>query len=73
MIRLTMKPAPPVTRYNFEPLVIISESDDDCMERIIFYFKICGGCSMIMGFEEYEIQKALYNSWIWMVWTHCNK
>lgn len=23
MIRLTMKPAPPVTRYTFEPLVII--------------------------------------------------
>ena len=35
-----MNPAPPVIRYNFEPLVIIS--DEDCMERMIFYFNICG-------------------------------
>ena len=60
MIRLTMKPAPPVTRYTFEPLVIIS--DEDCMERMILYFKICG--EMFVGFEIYETQKGLFNSWI---------
>lgn len=47
-----MKPPPPVIRYIFEPLVTISESDEDCMERIILYFKICGGC--LWGFEKYE-------------------
>ena len=40
MIRLTMKPAPPVTRYIFESLVIIR--DEDCTEISKCVEDVCG-------------------------------
>jgi hypothetical protein len=63
-----MKPAPPVTRYTFEPLVfVISDKFEDCIvERIIRYFKIRRGrlCQWDLKFmRERRAYLALGYGW----------